>query len=717
MLLPQTELKLFSSQINLVLLNDIIAFVLSTSEATYAQKRALSKRCIFLDQDADGGAVQAKYGFLYLGELLERYEERFQMPIQDLRAIALALGYTRDIVTDAMFVGSQRTDFLRKLNRMAGGDLYLTGALYLLQPDSGKDAIAEDKLIYEYSTIEELVFAVSLLQNSETIFPRIKEQLLRLLDNGRTVSVLGNMRTLNWLITWLIPRIKAARGKNLALLRAFAALPTSFVKPASRPYAVLSEHGYTPLEIAYANMMTVMSQTADGVLYTDSVVTQKIAVALFREVLGCNEPLTAEVYDLLSDIYRKYARFHTRCYGCSTLTETLNSAPPISNADTFLWFAGLVGIHHQALTGFDILDTKWDALASAMKPADYLTLFEFGLSDDFGTEEIQQRIDRYDMLTGTSYLAVYQDRYKGSCFSLLVSKQIIDLWTAFQDSLDDSGTIICSGIVSRIRDYVCRLPSIHAYRFYERFMETYGVQGLDQFFTDSYSNLYRTLVNESWRSDHRNCDLTLHIEQDFLSNEQRCQLLRWLEEYVFLCRPKKYLSFITAILNDEAIAGLFPEKDQRALFDLVIKQAALSPSVASRLKQRYLTEEEKTAERDAAEDANRRAEQQRQSEMEQQLQQQYAEKADGTFFFDEAFLEEHKYRYSYHGLPEIAARIVADHLNENLSRKNHQLTGDETIRFLSVCTILAERKAIGLQEVKQYISEIKEVVGNAGDSN
>ena len=318
MLLPQTELKLFSSQINLVLLNDIIAFVLSTSEATYAQKRALSKRCIFLDQDADGGAVQAKYGFLYLGELLERYEERFQMPIQDLRAIALALGYTRDIVTDAMFVGSQRTDFMRRLSRRADGDLYLTGALYLLQPDSGKDAIAEDKLINEYSTIEELVFAVSLLQNSETIFPRIKEQLLRLLDNGRTVSVLGNMRTLNWLITWLIPRIKAARGKNLALLRAFAALPTSFVKPESRPYSVLAEHGYTPLEIAYANMMTVMSQTADGVLYTDSVVTQKIAVALFQEVLGCNEPLTAEVYDLLSDIYRKYARFHTRCHKFNT---------------------------------------------------------------------------------------------------------------------------------------------------------------------------------------------------------------------------------------------------------------------------------------------------------------------------------------------------------------------------------------------------------------
>ena len=167
-------MKLFSNQINLVLLNDIIAFVLSTSETTYAQRRTLSKSCIFLDDNADSDALQEKYGFLYLGELLERYESRFQMSTQDLRAIALALGYTRDILDDSMFIGSQRVDFMRRLSRQASNDPYLTGALYLLQADNGKDAIAEDQLIYEYSTIEELIFAVSLLQDSETIFPRIK---------------------------------------------------------------------------------------------------------------------------------------------------------------------------------------------------------------------------------------------------------------------------------------------------------------------------------------------------------------------------------------------------------------------------------------------------------------------------------------------------------------------------------------------------------------
>lgn len=150
------------------------------------------------------------------------------------------------------------------------------------------------------------------------------------------------------------------------------------------------------------------------------------------------------------------------------------------------------------------------------------------------------------------------------------------------------------------------------------------------------------------------------------------------------------------------------------MFDLVIKQKTLSSSVTAMLKERYLTEE-KTAEKDAAEAARQNAEQQQQSDMEKKLQQQYAEKADRTFSFDKAFLEEHRYSYGWYGLPKIAAYIVTEHLGENLSRKNYQLDSDEAISFLAVCAILMELKAIGFQKVKQYILEIKECVDNVNN--
>lgn len=711
-MLSQTELMIFSNQINLTLLNDIVSFVWNTSDADYGRKRALSESCFFLDLAGGSDAFQKKYDFLYLGELLERYEDRFGASIQDFRAIALALGYTRDIVTDSMFIGSQRADFIRKLTRRADGDLYLTGALYLLHQGDKKSDAFENKLLCEYGAAEELLFSISLLQDREDVFSQFKAQLLHLLGSKRTLPVLGNMRLLNWLITWLIPHVKSVRGKDMALFRALTALPTSFVRPDSKPYSVLQEHGYTPLEIAYANMMAVLSQTAKGVLSLGSIVTQKIVVALFQEVLRHSENLSPEVYDLLTEIYKKYARFRVRCYGCETLAEVLKTAPHISNTETFLWFSKLASIYHPALSGFDILDTKWDTLASTLELKNYMTLFELGLSDELSAEDIQRRIDRYDALTGTSYLAVYQNRYDGSHFSLLVKKGIIDLWREFQSSLDSDGAITRPDFVARIRDYLYNLPTIQAYQFYEKFIGAYGIRGLTQFFSKGYQNLYSFMVDETSYRDRGEYALTVKMEQPYLDDDKRRQLLLWLEEYVFLNCPEKYLSLVAAVLYNEAIAALFPAENQRAMFDLVIDQPGLPQAIISSLKRRYQTEDEKLAEENAAEAARQKAEQRRKLDLTQELREKYAEKSDGTFAYDDDFLGRYDYRQESRG---ISARIVYEHLDKRLSQQAYQLNSNEITHFLTVCAVLMKYKVISFQAVQNYILEIKEGTHNAGD--
>lgn len=138
-----TEMKAFESKINFTLLSDIISTVIKTANAAYQQTEALFQRCIFLLQTEGDKNLQEKYGFMYLGELLERYEDRFGMPIEDRRAIALALGYTRDLTTDVMFVGSQRDNFIRTVKKCAQGDIYLTGALYLLYEGTNDGAAYE----------------------------------------------------------------------------------------------------------------------------------------------------------------------------------------------------------------------------------------------------------------------------------------------------------------------------------------------------------------------------------------------------------------------------------------------------------------------------------------------------------------------------------------------------------------------------------------------
>lgn len=175
------------------------------------------------------GAFQEKYGFLYLGELLERYEERFGMNVPDLRAIALALGLTREFTTHEMFVGSQRENFLRNVQQAAEGDIYLTGALYLLNEGSSGMAEYEQKLAAaQYTATEDLLFAVGLFPDQAQAFLRFKPQLLRLLGRERTMPVLGNTTAYNWFVTWMMPNLKVCRSKDMALFRALCALPAAY---------------------------------------------------------------------------------------------------------------------------------------------------------------------------------------------------------------------------------------------------------------------------------------------------------------------------------------------------------------------------------------------------------------------------------------------------------------------------------------------------------
>ena len=125
------ELNALKKQINLPLFRGLMGFIIDTIKADGSQQRILRSRCMIPFSCANGEDFQKKYGFLYLGELLERYEERFGMGRPDLRAIALALGYTSDLTPDDMFVGTQRVDFLKKVQKAADGDVYLTGALYM----------------------------------------------------------------------------------------------------------------------------------------------------------------------------------------------------------------------------------------------------------------------------------------------------------------------------------------------------------------------------------------------------------------------------------------------------------------------------------------------------------------------------------------------------------------------------------------------------------
>lgn len=700
-----TQLKIYEGEVNTSLLNDIIAFVLETAGASHAQREFVKERCLFYDNTANASGLQDKYGFLYLGELLERYESRFGMALPDLRAIALALGYVKDLLTDEMFVGPQRVDFMRKVREGFRGDIYLTAARYLLEDE--KDAGLWERILLgtQCAKTEELLFAMSVLPDFAQAERALRPQLSVLLGSGRTVPAIGNMRLFAWLIAHAAPHVKTLRGKDTALFRVICALPASNVKPGSKPYIVLESHGYTPLEIACLNMQAALAP--ESKLGPDSLVTEKIVVGLFQTALGQPVPLPEEVYPALEWLFRKYSRFRIKCYGCGTLADALKEGARIQEPATFAWFTKLAGIGHPALDGFDILDSKWDSLAGSMDQDKYKGLFERDLHSGLSPEDLTARITRYDQLTGGDYKTACTGEAYSSCFSLLVNNGLVDLWACFQESLDSEGNVKSPDAMGNIRRYLKGISTAQAYRFYEKFFSEYGMPGLKRFWNwehrDFKESLYRPNYSYYSRSE------SLHLKRDFLDIDGHRQLLDWLQDYCFCYEPEKYAGLVSEILRDGFAPELLSPAEQRELFDLAISRVQVPDYVVRELKSRYLTEQEQQADRAAIAARKQEAEERKKREELQAMRDRYtsAENWQGVL----KFLESYR---NYHSKQSLACRIAREGLPSRLAAG--QLEHEELTALLAVYALLLKNNAIEWPDVQEQIQKLKEDFEHDNDS-
>lgn len=708
----QTEMEAFTSQINLKLLGSIVSFTVQTVNADITQKNAIRRRCIFSDFPADSDTIQRKYGFLYLGELLERYEERFGMTPQDRRAIALALGYTKDIAADGMFVGTQRTDFIQSVERNASGDIYLTGALYLLHEGQSDGMTYENRLKeWQYSKTEELLFAMSLFPDAEQALTIFKAQLSHLLGQGRTLPVLRNTNIFHRMMAMLFPLKKQLKSKNMTVVRALLALPVSFVREGSKPYGYLREYGYTPLEIAYANAMAVGSRCVPGGPSRVSLMMEKIVVALFRTVLAHEEALPVAVYKQLTKFYSAYSRFDIKYCGVNSLGAVLQDGTLIQTPETMVWFIGRESVYHPAVGCFDIMDQKWDVLAAKLEPDTYQALFEQSLSESMDTGELQCRIDRYNELTGENYLDCYNTDHPGSCFSLLVKAGIIDLWTAFQNSVAPDGTVVTYAMLRRIEHYVEGIRTVQAFRFLGQFLPKYGFSGLEQYI----GLCNRGFNGDLWRNKgYYAGEISLTLSRDFLRDDPDGLLLmlHWAEEYFFTQEPEQYLLFVLALLENKDAASLLSMEDRRGLYELVIGLKEIPDYTVRELKRLYQTPEEQKMEQEAKEAAEVENKRLKHLELIRSIETDYADTKDGTVKSVLKFLDRHSY---YGERSKISARVAYEGLEPLLLGKDYVLDRNEADCFLRTCGKLISLDIMDWAEIQSCIMKIKEVVPNASD--
>lgn len=199
----KTQLAAYQNNINLELFSIVLYLAAVTSEDEEAmEKYRISKNnIIWSNYRTLDTSLLEKRGLRYIGEILERYEEHFGAGKENMRAIALALGYAAPFLTSGMFIGNQKSDFLKKIQRESAEDVYLQAALYLLEPSEEKHNEMLAKLSQTiYQKTEEAMFILSLYEDLVQGFEVMRPQLVRLWGKERSISLVDNIRILEWLV-------------------------------------------------------------------------------------------------------------------------------------------------------------------------------------------------------------------------------------------------------------------------------------------------------------------------------------------------------------------------------------------------------------------------------------------------------------------------------------------------------------------------------------
>lgn len=104
--------KVYQQVIDLELYYAFVDLVVHTSQEEKAWEiyRNIVDTQIW-QQKAEGQNYFEAYNLRYPGEVLERFEEKLGKDVRIIRALALALGKTRALQSDNMFVGNQLRQF------------------------------------------------------------------------------------------------------------------------------------------------------------------------------------------------------------------------------------------------------------------------------------------------------------------------------------------------------------------------------------------------------------------------------------------------------------------------------------------------------------------------------------------------------------------------------------------------------------------------------
>ena len=637
------------------------------------------------------------YNLRYPGEVLERFEEKLGADMRILRALALALGYTRQCQADTMFVGNQRNDFIQKLRRTAGTDVYLQGALYLLETDAPQRRARLDELAArEYARTEEALFVLSLFDDPEAGYQAMRPQLTRLFGPDRTLSLKWDFGVLEWFIRFYAEEAKRYRGKTDLVVRTLLKLPYMNMKPDSREFSILLTAGYSMEEITLANSLAVWADRIPGRLSSKGITAEKIAAACVRMLLNCPDGQPEEIYAYIGWLFLVYQKFEVKYEGYQDLWAAIQTGLAPTAPQTILWMNQT--IKRQFPYRFDVFDPRYDILANELSNEEYAELFTVQMLRSRAAIPLRRWLTRYQALTGVEYIEYFNKRHWLTLrsFVLLVERKEINLWQFFEQHKGDGAR---AHPLELLEEYALKISSCRCFRFAQKLFSQYTFSQLQEIFGDNFYFHQKFVKKESYYNKKVQ---SFSMVRPFLTAEQHRQLYDWIDASLFQTEPEYYDSFVLCALKAPVIQRIYDKPLLASVLRQLLTHDACSGYEVNQLKERFYSKEEMEADRKAT------AEQEEQ-EKERQWQQQVMkcqEKLASCYNGSAESLIQFMHGYHFGEIRKAALGMVYEKLLEWPAGCAQTLEAAEMWKFFELCGSLAMYEPRPRREILTMVQTI-----------
>lgn len=648
---------------------------------------------------SDTSAYFEQYGLRYPGEVLERFHEKLGNDLRTIRALALALGYTRSIQSETMFVGSQYRNFIQQLRNTAQRDVYLSGALYLLETDSVRRRAMLDELVSSvYTRTEEALFVLSLFDDREAGYQALHEQLVRLFQMGHTLPLEQNSGVLEWFIHFYEEQVKSHRGKADLVLRTLMKLPYMNMKPDSREFAILQNAGYSGREIIAANSLLVWANRIPDRLSSNSIPAERIAAACCEVLLNQPKSLPEEFYGYVGWLLGRYKEFSIKYEGFPNLWQAIKYSLTPSAPQTILWMR--THIREEFPYRFDVFDTRYDILAKELERKSYMELFVEQLLYSRTAIPLKRWLARYHELTGGDLAEYFSGYYSYSerLFALMVERKAIDLWQFFEQHKADGAD---ARPLKHIRTYAVAVSSWRCFQFVKKLLEQYTFSELREIF-GRWFQFHEGFVHND--SNYSTTCLKTRIARPFLTAEQHRQLYEWVDASVFQMEPEKYDAFVLSALETPEIQRLYEKPVLAAVLRQLIRREKCNRYELTRLKKIFYSQAELEAEQ-------KETEEQEKAEWEAKRQRQILnQKEDLDQIYDGSAQSLAKFarNYRYSTRQEEALDMVFEKLLEWPAGNVQALPPEDAQCFFELC---GELIGDGPRPCSEILSMIRTLIG------